>query len=152
MATATLDPIALPQGEEGQVTRLSEFLHGHGQVLLIDKGGESAVEIPETVHELLIQILDLMRQGKAISIVPVTQDLTTQQAAEVIGVSRPFFVKLLEAGELPFHLAGTHRRVYLRDLLAYKERRDQGRHAAIERIADETERAGIYDTVLLPEA
>ena len=80
----------------------------------------------------MLQILDLMRQGKAISIIPVTQDLTTQQAAEVIGVSRPFFVKLIEAGAIPFHLAGTHRRVYLRDLLEYKERRDKERHAAIQ--------------------
>jgi excisionase family DNA binding protein len=150
MATATLDPIALPQAETEQANRLSEILHGHGQALLIAKGGESAVEIPETIHELLLQILDLMRQGKAISIIPVTQDLTTQQAAEVIGVSRPFFVKLIEAGALPFHLAGTHRRVYLRDLLAYKERRDSDRHAAIERMADHAEQAGIYDKVLLP--
>jgi excisionase family DNA binding protein len=152
MATATLDPITLPQAEEEQVHRLSEFLHSHGQTLLIGHGGDSPVEIPETVHELLVQILDLMRQGKAISIIPVTQDLTTQQAAEVIGVSRPFFVKLIEAGALPFHLAGTHRRVYLRDLLAYKERRDRARHAAIERMADQAEKDGIYDTVLLPEA
>ena len=132
MATATLDPITLPQAETEQANRLSEFLHGHGQALLVGKGGEPAVEIPETVHELLLQILDLMRQGKAISIIPVTQDLTTQQAAEVIGVSRPFFVKLIEAGAIPFHLAGTHRRVHLRDLLEYKERRDKERHAAIE--------------------
>jgi excisionase family DNA binding protein len=154
MATPALDPIALPRSEEEQALRLSEFLHAqaHGQVLLTGKGGEAAVEIPETVHGLLLQILDLMRQGKAISIVPVMQDLTTQQAAEMIGVSRPYFVKLLEAGALPFHLAGTHRRVYLRDLLAYKERRDQERHAAIERMADQAERAGIYDTVVLPEA
>ena len=73
MATATLDPIALPQAETEQQS-VSELLHGHGQALLIGKGGESAVEIPETVHELLLQILDLMRQGKAISIIPVTQD------------------------------------------------------------------------------
>jgi excisionase family DNA binding protein len=61
-----------------------------------------------------------MQQGKAISIVPVMQDLTTQQAATLLGVSRPFFVKLLESGAQPFYLTGTHRRVYLNDLMANK--------------------------------
>jgi excisionase family DNA binding protein len=93
-----------------------------------------------------------MEQGKAISIVPVMQELTTQQAAEQLGVSRPFFVKLLETGKLPFHLVGTHRRVYLKDLLSYKQKRDQDRHAAIEQMADEAEQAGLYDKVILPES
>jgi excisionase family DNA binding protein len=79
------------------------------------------------------------------------QDLTTQQAAGMLGVSRPFFVKILESGKLPFHLTGTHRRVYLKDLLAYKQYRDNERHEALNRIAQEDERAGLYDKVLLPE-
>ena len=91
-----------------------------------------------------------MAQGNAISIVPVTQDLTTQEAAGLLGVSRPFFVKLLEAGNLPFHRTGTHRRVYLKDLLAFKRQRDRERHGAAERMADQAEEAEVYDKVLLP--
>lgn len=61
-------------------------------------------------------------------------------------------MRLLEADKLPFHLTGTHRRVYLKDLMAYKERRDHERHEALDRMAQEAERLGIYDQVLVPEA
>lgn len=110
------------------------------------------MELPDAVYDLLLKILNVMEEGKAISIVPVMHDLTTQQAAELLGVSRPFFVKLLETGNLAYHLTGTHRRVYLKDLLAYKQHRDQERHAALERMAEKDDQAGLYDKVLLPEA
>lgn len=79
------------------------------------------------------------------------QDLTTQQAAALLGVSRQFFVKLLESGALPFHVSGTHRRVYLKDLLTYKEQRDRERRKALDQMAKETEELGLYDKVLLPD-
>ena len=151
MATVTLDPVSLPVSEEEQVRALHELLREEGEALLIGKGGKPAMKLPDAVYDLLLKILSVMEEGKAISIVPVTQDLTTQQAAELLGVSRPFFVKLLETGHLPYHLTGTHRRVYLKDLLTYKQHRDQERHAAIERMADEADKAGLYDKVLLPE-
>jgi excisionase family DNA binding protein len=106
--------------------------------------------LPDTVFELLLQILEGMQQGKAISIVPVMQDLTTQQAAGLLGVSRPFFIKLLESGKLPFHLTGTYRRVYLKDLLVYKEHRDRERRDALDQMAREAGELGLYDKVLLP--
>ena len=151
MTMAALDPISLPASEEDQVHELHELLAREGRARLVGRGGEPALELPDTIFELLLQILDGMGQGKAISIVPVMQDLTTQQAAEMLGVSRPFLVKLLEAGTLHFHMVGTHRRVYLRDLLAYKEHRDHERHLAINRIAKAADDAGLYDHVLLPD-
>ena len=69
----------------------------------------------------------------------------------MLGVSRPFFVKLLGSGKLPHYLTGTHRRVYLKDLLTYKQHRDRERHEALNRMAQEAEAAGLYDKVLLPE-
>jgi excisionase family DNA binding protein len=92
-----------------------------------------------------------MQEGKAISIVPMMQDLTTQEAANFLGVSRPFFVKVLETGKLHYHMTGTHRRVYLKDLMDYRQHRDQDKIDAINRIAQFEEDAGLYDKVLLPD-
>ncbi len=152
MATAAIDHLSLPASERDlqQIEDLHHLLRQQGHARLIGPGGEPSVQLPEPVHALLMQILTALRQGSAISLVPVTQDLTTQEAAELLGVSRPHFVKLLESGALPFHLAGTHRRVYLQDLLAYKQQRDEGRSSALDRMAEEADSAGIYDQVLLP--
>ena len=86
-----------------------------------------------------------------VSIVAEHQDLTTQRAANILGVSRPFLVGLLEDGHIPFHMVGSHRRIYLRDLLAYKQRRDTARHEALDRMAKTELEAGTYDKVVLPE-
>jgi excisionase family DNA binding protein len=152
MATTALDPVSLPAAEEAQVQALHDLLRKDGKARLVGRGGEPALELPDAVYELLLKIVGGLQQGKAISVVPVTQDLTTQEAAEFLGVSRPFFVKLLKENELPFHLIGTHRRVYLKDLLDYKHRRDNQRREALDTIAREADEAGLYDKVLLPDA
>ena len=151
MTTSVLDPIAIPNSEHEQVQELTALLQREGKARLVGKGGEPALELPDAVYSLLLRILEGMQAGKAISIVPITQDLTTQQAASLLGVSRPFLVKLLEAGKIPFHMTGTHRRVYLKDLMAYKDQRDRERLDAINRMAQFEEDAGVYDKVLLPE-
>ena len=96
-------------------------------------------------------VLKNLQAGKAISIVPEHQQLTTQRAANILGVSRPFLVKLVENGDIPFHMVGAHRRIYLRDLLDYKRRRDASRHEAINKMALAEMEAGTYDKVVLPE-
>jgi excisionase family DNA binding protein len=92
-----------------------------------------------------------LQAGKAISIVPEHQQLTTQRAANILGVSRPFLVGILEQGQIPFHMVGSHRRIYLRDLLSYKRERDAARHDAINRMTKTEIEAGTYDKVLLPD-
>ena len=150
MGTRVSDPISLPEAESDQVRALHCLLQKEGRARLVGKGGEPAIELPDAVFDLLMKIVEGLQQGKAISIVPITQDLTTQQAAEMLGVSRPFFVKLLETNQLPYHSAGTHRRVYLQDLLTYKQRRDQQRREALDQMAKEADEQGLYDQVLLP--
>ena len=117
---------------------------------LVGKGGES-VAIPASVRTLLAEIARNMEAGKAVSVVAEHHELTTQRAANILGVSRPFLVRMLEDGKLAFHMVGSHRRVYLSDLLEYKTKRDRARHEAVKSLAREDVEAGTYDTVILPE-
>ncbi|MFN7923919.1 MAG: excisionase family DNA-binding protein [Bryobacteraceae bacterium] len=121
-----------------------------GSAKLVVKGGES-VDIPPTVRSLLAEIARNMEAGKNVSVIAENHELTTQRAANILGVSRPFLIRLLEARELPYHMTGSHRRVYLSDLLAFKAKRDRARHRAIQELARADVEAGIYDTVILPE-
>jgi excisionase family DNA binding protein len=141
----------VPVAEDGDIRQLRSLLSGRERASLIGPGSHRAIELPEPARSLLLQILEEMERGNAVSVVAIGQELSTQQAAEIVGVSRPFFVKLLEAGRLPFHLAGSHRRVYLRDVLEFKTARDRERLASLDRMGEAMEEAGVYDKVLLPE-
>jgi excisionase family DNA binding protein len=142
------DPISVPQTQERQIRDLRRLIQG-GNASLVGPDGRK-VAIPEPVHGLLLLILKNLQAGKAVSIVEEHQQVTTQRAAGILGVSRPFIVKLAEEGAIPFHMAGSHRRIYLRDLLDYKSRRDAARHEALNQMARTELEAGTYDTVLLP--
>lgn len=89
------------------------------------------VEIPHEIYEVLVKTVQAMRKGLAITITPRSHTLTTQQAAEVLGVTRPTLVKILDEGRIPFEKPGTHRRVQLGDVLAYKEARKAEQYAAL---------------------
>jgi excisionase family DNA binding protein len=94
-------------------------------------------------------LLDAVRElanGKAVSLVAVNKDLTTQQAADLLNVSRPYLITLLERGELPFHKVGSHRRVPLVSLLDYKQLRDQARRTALAQMAQEARDSGLYQS------
>jgi excisionase family DNA binding protein len=106
-----------------------------GLSLHVKKGAKSAdVDLPPAVARLVLDLLELVGRGCAVTLVPSGADLSTQQAADMLEVSRPFLVKLLEAREIPHHKIGTHRRIRAEDLLAYKHRRDSKRIAARARL------------------
>jgi excisionase family DNA binding protein len=119
------DPIVAPERERRALERIGEALAPKRSSAARLRGprGEEMI-IPQSLYAVLVQAIRQLMSGRAISIVPVMGALTTQQAADMLNVSRPFLVKLLEQGTMPFHRAGTHRRVYLKDLLAYKRKRD----------------------------
>ena len=143
------EPIALPESEEAQIRELNRMLQG-GTPVLVGADGEK-VELPDAVFRLLKDIVRNMQLGRAIVLIPENQQLTTQRAADLLGVSRPHFIKLLDSAELPYHKAGSHRRIYLRDFVAYQKRRDAERKSALDRIAKEAYEAGLYERTGIPD-
>lgn len=108
-----------------------------------DKGTVHSVSIPASALRLLLEILTEIGQGNAVSIVPIHAELTTQEAADVLNVSRPFLVQLLEQGEIPFHKTGTHRSVRYLDVMLYKKRIDAERLKALEDLVSEAQELGM---------
>lgn len=105
-------------------------------IRVIDQGGEhAAVRVPTAAFRLLIDVLSEMAQGNAVNLIPVHAELTTQEAADMLNVSRPHLVKLLDNGAIPFHKVGTHRRVRYQDLVVYRNGIDAERLKTLEELA-----------------
>lgn len=120
-----------------EITRLLSELPEHERAHL--KMGGTDLIVPRQAIELLRRVLTEMAQGNAVTILPVHAALTTQEAANLLNVSRPHLIKLLESGTLPFSKVGTHRRINLQDLLAYKQRRDAENEAAMQELVDQAQ-------------
>ena len=117
-------------------SRLVAALIGKGdqaQIRVVD--GDQNITVPMSAMHMLVDILAHMAEGEAVALIPQHAELTTQQAADFLNVSRPFFVKLLEGGKLDFHKVGSHRRVYFRDLVAYKEQSMDERRKALDELS-----------------
>ena len=109
-------------------------------------GGDGVpVPLPQAVVRTLRQVVTHLARDRAVSVVPVDKELTTQQAADLLNVSRPYLVRLLEDGTIPFTHVGTHRRVRLDDLLAFKRTRDEERETALDRLTELNQALGLYD-------
>lgn len=151
MSTGQIRIIPTPpkEAEQQQVAKAYQILIKTGTACLAGPGN-AKVQLPTSVYKILVQILDNMQAGKAVAIVPVMEELSTQAAADLLGISRQFLVKELEAKKIPFHRAGSHRRVYLKDVLEYKNQREVARAGSIQRMARMSEEAGIYDRFIRP--
>ena len=111
-----------------------------------------SIAIPQSIYDILLQVIGYMSQGKGVSVVPIMQELTTQEAANLLGVSRPFLVDLLNREAIPFHKVGTHRRIYLKDLLRYRDQRDEDRNRILGELANDAVETGEYDQLYAPDA
>jgi excisionase family DNA binding protein len=150
---ALAEPIQIaPRDEQEmqQVSRLYRTLLHEPAAALISSGGER-IELPPSLHDVLMRVVEKLQEGQAVVVMPLMEALSTQAAADLLGVSRQFFVRECEANKLPFYHTGTHRRVLLKDLLEYKKAREQARRQSIVRIARKSEELGDYDTFIQPE-
>jgi excisionase family DNA binding protein len=92
------------------------------------------VELPASAFHALQLVADGMAKGLTMMLLPQGKELTTQQAADILHVSRPHVIKLLEKGEMPYHHVGTHRRVKIEDVLVYRERRNKRRREQLDEL------------------
>jgi len=128
--------------------RIGEYLSTHpGADPVTIQGelaGDDALVVPREAAVLLAKILGFLGGGEGVSVMPDAAELTTQQAAEFLNVSRPYLIKLLESDQIPFRLVGTHRRIRFRDLREYKSRDDLGRRRAADELTGLSQELGLY--------
>lgn len=116
---------------------------GEGARLVDSEGG--TVEMPSELIGVMKTIVEYLRAGHGVSVVSLQAELTTVEAAEFLSVSRPHLIKLLDGGALPFRMVGTHRRLRLVDVLAYRDRQDAVSREALQELTRQAEDLGLYD-------
>jgi excisionase family DNA binding protein len=147
LAVSPVTPDAAASAEAAEaLTLVQAFLRAHPEgpatVQLVDEDGGRLV-VPRPAVELFARILAHMAAGHGVSVVPAHAELTTQQAAELLNVSRPYLIGLLDAGEIEYRKVGTHRRVLAGSLLDYKHRDDARRRAALDELTQLSQDMGL---------
>lgn len=143
-----LDDLHEPSPDEVQAAREAARAlsrKGAGPVVRFAVEGEAVepIALPASIFALVVDLLSKLGNGNAVTIVPVEAELTTQQAADYLNVSRPHLIKLLERGDLPFRMVGTHRKVLARDVINYRTKIDMARQEALPALAASDAELGI---------
>ncbi len=141
------DKAAVPASskDERETHDIYEKLRAAEAKLVSADGGTQA--LPSTLYAFLCRILAELKAGRPVTILQSNAELTTVEASKMLGVSRQFLVGLLEKNEVPYHMVGTHRRLYARDVLAYKAKRDHARRKTLDDLARAEYEEGTYDKV-----
>ncbi len=134
------------QLEEAEaIAKLAQTLNQEtSQIKLVESNGEEVL-IPESVRSMLRDIVKKIASGQPIYLIPHNHELTTQEAADILNVSRPFLIKLLDEEEIPYIKIGKHRRIRFQDLMKYKEKRDEKRGKALDELIQMSQEAGFYE-------
>ena len=114
-----------------------------GMATLRITDAQTPLDLPQAAATALLEVLQELEKGNTVAVIPVKAALSTQEAAALLDVSRPHFIKLLEQGDLPYHLVGTHRRVRLEDVLTYKRKKLELRKAALRELAAQAQELGM---------
>jgi len=148
VSIATFEPrTTLPPNDHGQIEAVLRQLSGRSDTTaaLVGPSGER-VELPPEIFAVLRDVTQAMADGRAITVAPHEQILSTQEAAELLGISRPTFVAILERGEVRYEQPGRHRRVRLADVLDYQQRQRHARRVMLNNLSQEADELGITDT------
>ena len=139
------EPVVVSEDEAKQARSAAKVLGKvrRKRVQIQTEGAGESVLVPEPAFRLLVEILDEMAKGNAVTIIPHHAELTTQQAADLLNVSRPFLIKLLDEEKLPHRRVGNRRKIRVLDVLAFKRRDDEERQAAADALTEEAERLGL---------
>jgi excisionase family DNA binding protein len=140
-----LDHQPFTDDEQLVLEKLEQLLANATSVKLLSESEEETIELSGTLFQLLQQIVHSMGEGKMFFVQEEEEILTTQEAADILHVSRPYLIKLLEEGEMPFTKVGLHRRIRFKDLRDYQKRRKEERRAALREMARISQELGLYD-------
>src|SRR5262245_37579285 len=127
------DAVTIRPEEVAELEGVSQLLQ-RGSPTLVSSAGEH-VTLPAPLYDLLKEIVRNLEKGRSLALLPEEKHLTTQRAAELLGMSRPYLIQILDAGQIPYHLVGKHRRIALRDVLDYAKRRAEARKAGLDKMA-----------------
>jgi excisionase family DNA binding protein len=145
--------VAMSAADRQTAARLSALLFHQGGVharfTVSNEVGES-VDLSPSLLKVLETAAGMMASGAGVAVLARDDELTSQQSADILNVSRQYMVRLLERGDIPSTKVGTHRRVRAEDLAIYRQRRDEGRSAALANMADEAQASGGYDAPATP--
>jgi excisionase family DNA binding protein len=145
MSVQAFEPIAATESERPILNKIEGVLENvHRVPKLIGPEGEE-IELPRSLFHILQQVVYHLAHGRVVTVMPLNKELTTQEAADLLNVSRPYLIKLLEEGKLPFFKVGTHRRIRFDDLMEYKKRRHDERRRALAEMAQMSQELGLYD-------
>lgn len=142
--TPVFPPSAIDMALAGDASRLlaryaQQTRKNAVKVQFLENGTSGEIQLPAMAVRLLLNILNDMAKGNAVTVIPVHAELTTQQAADFLNISRPFFVGLLEKGDIKYKKVGTHRRVRFEDILAYKKKVESEQDEALKELAAEAQ-------------
>jgi excisionase family DNA binding protein len=141
---ATAD-VAISAREQREIVGIYEKLR-EAEAKLIGPDGKTEI-LPNNLYSFLLRLLADLRAGHSVTILQSRHELTTVEASKILGMSRQFLIKLLEKGEIPFHFVGTHRRIYVRDVMTYKLKRDLIRRETLDELAKREISKGDYDKI-----
>lgn len=125
---------------------ISKLDHNQKKVEIEIEETEERITLPISALKLLSDVLKAMSEGTPVSIVPIAAEVTTQKAAEILGCSRPYLVKILEEGAMPYTKVGRHRRIMYKDVIEYKNKMKAVQKQNIIDIMQEDEEDGLYDS------